>query len=972
MRSIATLSCLVVLGTSLGSVQEPRDIHDAAGNAGQTALEASAAIAAAHAGLAPTSAVDRVSPADGLIGQRVVNATDRNRGPGDQCPTGYLCGQNQDVSGLIWLYSDLGFSLGGGTGLVTAESFPPPGEPNLTVAIGVVTWHGAYADNTGSGCTKANQFGIKFYRTDPNKPGYPVVNPPICTYADIVPVSAVKVGEINFGGAQPADEYQFTALLPTPCTLARGQFSIAASNVQPGCYHVIGPAATGQGDSFCVGWWQTPFTWTTTGVDIGYCFGQKIPGACCNDQTEVCDPNSSEFTCLVLGGRFAPSPATCETMDPACGQVLGACCRDDGTCALTTYVECVGEGACCLGTSCAVKSPAACLAAGGTYVGSSTVCTPSPCCIGCVACRGDTNCDGQISYSDINPFVLGIADLSTWQAQNPTCYWRNLDINEDDAVSYADINPFVQKIASPGPCPATLTGPDKTQGHEWLGPDTLCTACCSIYVDPNAPNENEPNDCGVDTFNAGCNVSPAVFSALPLNTWFFGESGTFGAGLRDTDWYTLTLAAGQNHILKVEFQAEFDVTVDFIRSGDCDANLPTGYGVLHSATAVKCADPNTTAFTTRCLPPGTYWVVISPQAFTGVPCRADYAVKVTDTAGCTLCSITCPSYGNVHNELEACGADTNGGCDADPSAFEFVGTNWSGTICGHTYASGNRHDVDCYSFKLTVASRMMWSVSTEVPVRATTVFQQVGADNLPPACGATNFYWSSTLFASCSAGSSTEGLYKPDPNDPNRLFWFLVVPEDASGPLFGGYPCGTWGTNENEYSITWTTTPTVCTTICSDFGWIAGQDPSEGEPVCSIGYVDVYNGGCDRGDPNKMLTLADGVPICAEGGVYLKSGQYTPDYDWYRFTIPTGTGNHGILIETAGEFAYDVDLYQSAAACANMVLLERYAVTPCAMKSFVSSSHPPGTYWIRVYAVGTDVTCGKKYVIQATTTTPSP
>jgi hypothetical protein len=68
-------------------------------------------------------------------------------------------------------------------------------------------------------------------------------------------------------------------------------------------------------------------------------------------------------------------------------------------------------------------------------------------------CRGDTNCDGQISYADINPFVQALGNLSAWQAQYPSCPWQNCDINADGVISYADINPFVVKLGSPGPCP---------------------------------------------------------------------------------------------------------------------------------------------------------------------------------------------------------------------------------------------------------------------------------------------------------------------------------------------------------------------------------------------------------------------------------------------------------------------------------------------------------------------------------------
>ena len=68
-------------------------------------------------------------------------------------------------------------------------------------------------------------------------------------------------------------------------------------------------------------------------------------------------------------------------------------------------------------------------------------------------CRGDTNCDGQITYADINPFVIALGNLSAWQVQFPDCPWQNCDVSGDGAVSYADINPFVAELGSPGPCP---------------------------------------------------------------------------------------------------------------------------------------------------------------------------------------------------------------------------------------------------------------------------------------------------------------------------------------------------------------------------------------------------------------------------------------------------------------------------------------------------------------------------------------
>ena len=85
--------------------------------------------------------------------------------------------------------------------------------------------------------------------------------------------------------------------------------------------------------------------------------------------------------------------------------------------------------------------------AGGTASFSFTVGS------GTTVCRGDTNCDGVISFADINPFVQAVGSLSAWQAAYPSCPWQNCDINADGVVSFADINPFVAAVGTPGPCP---------------------------------------------------------------------------------------------------------------------------------------------------------------------------------------------------------------------------------------------------------------------------------------------------------------------------------------------------------------------------------------------------------------------------------------------------------------------------------------------------------------------------------------
>lgn len=76
-------------------------------------------------------------------------------------------------------------------------------------------------------------------------------------------------------------------------------------------------------------------------------------------------------------------------------------------------------------------------------------------------CPGDLDCDGVVSFGDINPFVLALANWPEWKATYPDCPEQNADINRDGQYGglngFGDINPFVELLAGAGgypiPCP---------------------------------------------------------------------------------------------------------------------------------------------------------------------------------------------------------------------------------------------------------------------------------------------------------------------------------------------------------------------------------------------------------------------------------------------------------------------------------------------------------------------------------------
>lgn len=97
------------------------------------------------------------------------------------------------------------------------------------------------------------------------------------------------------------------------------------------------------------------------------------------------------------------------------------------------------RGGCCFpGCVCELLTAQQCADAEGIYMGDHVPCIPSPC-----VCPADTNCDGIISYGDINPFVLALQGRALYEEQYPACRWLNADINGDGNVTYGDINPFV-------------------------------------------------------------------------------------------------------------------------------------------------------------------------------------------------------------------------------------------------------------------------------------------------------------------------------------------------------------------------------------------------------------------------------------------------------------------------------------------------------------------------------------------------
>lgn len=71
-------------------------------------------------------------------------------------------------------------------------------------------------------------------------------------------------------------------------------------------------------------------------------------------------------------------------------------------------------------------------------------------------CPADCNCDGHVTWRDIDYFVTAMNDnVAAWEAMfapgSPTCPYNNNDANGDGAVTWRDIDPFVAMMNRAGP-----------------------------------------------------------------------------------------------------------------------------------------------------------------------------------------------------------------------------------------------------------------------------------------------------------------------------------------------------------------------------------------------------------------------------------------------------------------------------------------------------------------------------------------
>ncbi len=61
---------------------------------------------------------------------------------------------------------------------------------------------------------------------------------------------------------------------------------------------------------------------------------------------------------------------------------------------------------------------------------------------------GDMNCDGLVTFDDVDGFVLALYGPAVYYTEYPTCNWESADANNDGRVDFDDVNPFVALLGT--------------------------------------------------------------------------------------------------------------------------------------------------------------------------------------------------------------------------------------------------------------------------------------------------------------------------------------------------------------------------------------------------------------------------------------------------------------------------------------------------------------------------------------------
>lgn len=199
------------------------------------------------------------------------------------------------------------------------------------------------------------------------------------------------------------------------------------------------------------------------------------------------------------------------------------------------------------------------------------------------------------------------------------------------------------------------------------------------------------------------------------------------------------------------------------------------------------------------------------------------------------------------------------------------------------------------------------------------------------------------------------------PNYPNPWLSYLeCVPLSAGETYYivvDGYSqdCGDYVLRVEEC-----VPPQPCDVACP------GEGVDENEPVCGVGYVDAFNGGCNSTPVafSEIVCNVDPVVLCGESGTWYDGVSYWRDTDWWTFTL---TEMRTVRLATCADFTVQTLLIIPDPDCGNYTYPYLVTADPN-VEAVIEATLTPGTYW---YWVGPQsyfdtVPCGSPYVTTIT------
>jgi hypothetical protein len=351
--------------------------------------------------------------------------------------------------------------------------------------------------------------------------------------------------------------------------------------------------------------------------------------------------------CSANGGLGCNDQTCCETVcaiDPFCCQTAW-----DSICASEAFANC--PDICNFGQIC--PGAGDCCSANGGLGCNDEVCCETVCAVDGFCCQvaWDGICASEAfalcpELCNFNEVCPGAGDCCTANG--------GLGCNDEACCEIVcGLDPFCCQVAWDGAC----------ANEALVNCNGLCGEICG---NPNAGN------CCIANGGLGCNDVECCNTVCAADP-FCCEVAWDGICASEAQALCPVLCEGQGPCTNPD-------------AGDCcTANGGIGCNDEECCNAVCAVDP-----------------FCCQVAWDGI-CASE-AVGLCAICGAEPCEFECPAGGEA--ELEECGADTNGGCNAVPVAYEAITSCIA--KCGTFWAAGGTRDTDWYEFTLTETSNVTW------------------------------------------------------------------------------------------------------------------------------------------------------------------------------------------------------------------------------------------------------------------------